>query len=89
MFGWTVCVCKKCNGSVVVLLVLYVDILLIENDTEILSFVKVWLSNQFDMKDLGEDSGILGIKLIWDRKNKMLGLSPATYIDVGLAHFSM
>ena len=55
---------KKCDGSVVVFLVLYVDdILLIGNDVGVLSSVKVWLSNQFDMKDLGEASHILRIKL--------------------------
>ena len=62
------CVYKKCSSNVVVFLVLYVDdILLIENDVGTLSSVKVWLSAQFDMKDLGEASHILGIKLLRDR----------------------
>ena len=70
------CVYKKCDGSVVVLLVLYVDdILLISNDVGVLSLVKVWLSSQFDMKDLGEAGQILGIKLLRDHKQRMLGLS--------------
>ena len=55
----------------------------------VLSSVKVWLSSQFDMKDLGEVSHILGIKLLRDRKPRMLGLSQATYIDQILARFSM
>ena len=47
-------------GKMVVFLILYVDdILLIGNDVGILSSVKVWLSNQFDMKDLGETSYII------------------------------
>ena len=50
-----------------VFLVLYVDdILLIGNDVGTLSSVKVWLPAQFDMKDLGEASHILGIKLMRD-----------------------
>ena len=53
----------------------------------VLSSVKVWLSNQFDMKDLGEAIYILGIKLIQDHNNRMLGLSQATYIDAVLTHF--
>ena len=58
------CVYKKCSGNVVVFLVLYVDdILLIENDVGTLSLVKVWLSTQFDMKDLGEANHILGSSL--------------------------
>ena len=74
----------------VVFLILYVDdILLIGNNVGILSSVKVWLSKQFDMKDLGETSHILGIKLLRDRQKRMLGLSQAFYIDQILAKFSM
>ena len=69
---------------------LYVDdILLIGNDIEVLSSVKGWLQKQFDMKDLGEANYILGIKLLRDRKNKVLALSQALYIDKILARFSM
>ena len=71
-------------------LVLYVnDILLIGNDVGVMSSVKVWLSSEFDMKDLGEANFILRIKLWRDRKNKMLGLSQAGYIDKILEWFSM
>ena len=41
------------------------------------------------MKDLGEASYILGIQIIRDRKNKILALSQASYIDKVLARFSM
>ena len=54
-----------------------------------LSNVKGWLQKQFDMKDLGEANYILGIKLPRDRKNKVLELSQALYIDKILARFSM
>ena len=58
------CIYKKCEGKVVCFLVLYVnDILLIGNDVAALSTVKVWVASTFDMKDLGEASYILGIKL--------------------------
>ena len=71
-------------------LILYVDnILLIGNNVAALSIVKVWLANTFDMKDLGEASYILGIKLIRDRKRKIIGLSQAAYIDKVLTRFSM
>ena len=70
-------------------LVLYVDdILLIGNDVGVMSLVKVRLLGQFDM-DLGEVNFILGIKLWRDRKNKMLGLSQAGYIDKILERFSI
>ena len=40
------CVYKRCNGNVVIFLVLYVDdILLIGNDVGVLSSVKVWLNS--------------------------------------------
>ena len=41
------------------------------------------------MKDLGEANFILEIKLWRDRKNRMLGLSQAGYIDKILEQFSM
>ncbi|KAK6149390.1 hypothetical protein DH2020_016915 [Rehmannia glutinosa] len=84
------CVYKRIQGAKVVFLVLYVDdILLIGNNVEVLSDVKGWLNNQFEMKDLGEANYILGIKLLRDRKNKLLALSQASYIDKILAKFNM
>lgn len=71
-------------------LVLYLDnILLIGNDVAALSIVKVWLASTFNMKDLEEASYILGIKLFWDRKRKIMGLSQAGYIEKVLTRFSM
>ena len=68
------CVYKRHQDRVVMFLVLYVDdILLIGNDVVVMSSVKVWLSSQFDMKNLGKANFILGIKLWQDCKNKMLG----------------
>ena len=59
---------KKNSGNMVVFLILYVDdILLIGNDVGTLSSVKVWLLQQFDMKDLGEASHVLRIRLYRDR----------------------
>ena len=67
---------NKINGSAVSFLVLYVnDILLIGNDILMLTSVKVWLSKEFVMKDLGEASYILGIKVYRDRSKRMIGLS--------------
>ena len=69
-----------------VFLVLYVDdILLIGNDVETLSNVKKGLVEQFQMKNLGEASYIIGIQIIKCLKNKLLALSQASYIDKVLA----
>lgn len=84
------CVYKRHQDKVAMFLVLYVDdILLIGNDVRVMLSVKVWLSSQFDIKDLGEANFILRIKIWRDRKNKMLGLSQAGYIDKVLEQFSM
>ena len=57
------CVYKRIQGKKVVFLVLYVDdILILGNNISTLSSVKQWLSEQFDMKDLGEATYILGIR---------------------------
>ena len=84
------CVYKKKNGIAVVFLVLYVDdILLIGNDVSELQSVKLWLSKNFSMKDLGEAKYILGIKIYRDRTKRLLCLSQFTYIDKMLKRFSM
>jgi transposase InsO family protein len=84
------CVYKRIKGDKLVFLILYVDdILLIGNDVGVLTSVKEWLAKQFDMKDLGEASFILGIQVIRDRKNRTIALSQASYIDKILSRFSM
>ena len=81
---------KKIQGKSVAFLVLYGDdILLIRNDIGVLTTIKRTLAKQFDMKDLGKASYILGIKLLRDQKNKTLALSQEVYIDKILARFSM
>ena len=84
------CVYKLIHEGKVVFLVLYVDdILLIGNDVGKLSEVKIWLAKQFDMKDLGEAAYILGIQIFRDRKNRMLALSQASYVDKMMDRFAM
>ena len=66
---------KKVNGSAVVFLVLYVeDILLIGNNISVLQSIKFWLSKNFSMKDLGEATCILRIKIYRDRSIRLLSL---------------
>ena len=81
---------KNVSGSTITFLVLYIgDILLIENDILILISVKVWLSKKFTIKDLGEASYILGIKIYRDRSKRIIGLSQQIYIEEVLKRFSM
>lgn len=95
MFGFiqnqdVACIYKKEQVGAITFLVLYVDdILLNGNDIGMLSTTKLWLSNQFSMKDLGEASYILGLKLYRDRSNRLLGLSQTTYIEKILTKYNM
>ncbi|KAL0400359.1 UNVERIFIED_CONTAM: Copia protein [Sesamum radiatum] len=84
------CIYEKISGSSVAYLVLYVDdILLIGNDVKMLGDIKAWLSTQFSMKDMGEASYILGIKIYRDRSRRMLGLTQSSYIEKVLKRFRM
>ena len=84
------CVYKLIKEKHVVFLVLYVDdILLMGDNVKLLTEVKDWLATQFKMKDLGNANYVLGIQILRDRKNRVLALSQATYIDKVLTRFSM
>src|SRR3954447_3450750 len=84
------CICKKVSGSSVAFLILYVDdIFLIGNDVDLLNSVKDYLNNSFSMKDLGEASYILGIKIYRDRSRRLISLSQSTYLDKVLKRFGM
>ena len=84
------CVYKKISGSAITFLILYVDdILLIGNDVGMLSSVKVWLSKNFSMKDLGEATYVEGIRIYRDRSRRLLGLSQSMYIDTIVKRFVM
>ncbi|KAL0455123.1 UNVERIFIED_CONTAM: Retrovirus-related Pol polyprotein from transposon RE2 [Sesamum latifolium] len=84
------CIYKNISGSSVAYVMLYVnDILLIGNDVKMLRDIKAWLSTQFSMKDMGEASYILGIKIYRDRSRRMLGLTQSLYIEKVLKRFRM
>ena len=69
---------------------LYVDdILLGSSDMNLLLETKNFLSSNFDMKDLGEASYVLGIEIHRDRKKGVLGLSQKAYIENILKRYSM
>ena len=81
---------QKGSGNKICFLVLYVDdILLIANHKEMLYKVKQFLSENFDIKDMGEASYVIGIKIHRDRHRGILGLSQETYINKVLERFRM
>ncbi|CAJ2666407.1 unnamed protein product [Trifolium pratense] len=84
------CIYQKVSGSKTCFLILYVDdILLASNDNGLLHEVKQFLSKNFDMKDMGEASYVIGIKIHRDRHRGVLGLSQETYINKVLERFRM
>ncbi|GJU01122.1 retrotransposon protein, putative, ty1-copia subclass [Tanacetum coccineum] len=84
------CIYVKVSGSVVVIMVLYVDdILLVGNNIPTLQSVKDWLGKCFAMKDLGDAAYILGIKIYKDRSKHLIRLSQDTYLDKILKRFKM
>ena len=54
-----------------------------------LAALKSKLNDTFDMKDLGDASHILGMRIVRDRDKKLLYLSQTEYIDKVLKHFNM
>ena len=81
---------KKVIGSAFAFLVLYVDdILIIGNNVSVLQSIKIWLSKNFSMKDLGEETYNLGTRVYKDRSKRLLSLSQSTYIEKMLKRFSM
>ncbi|KAL0394870.1 UNVERIFIED_CONTAM: hypothetical protein Slati_4453200 [Sesamum latifolium] len=61
----------------------------IGEEQKVLGDIKAWLSTQFSMKDMGEASYILGIKIYKDRSRRMLGLTQSSYIEKVLKRFKM
>jgi hypothetical protein len=63
------CVYAKFKNGKCIFLILYVDgILLASSDINLLIETKKFLSSNFDMKDLGESSFVLGIEIHRDRR---------------------
>jgi hypothetical protein len=64
---------QSSETEILFFLILYVDdILLASNDVSLLLETKRFLSSNFDMKDVGEASFILGIEIHRDRRKGVL-----------------
>ena len=76
------CIYQKVSESNIYFLVLYVEyILLATSDQCMLYEVKQFLSKKFDMKDIGETSYVIDIKIHREGSQGILGLSLETYIN--------
>jgi len=63
--------------------------LLATNDLVLLSETKKILSNNFEMKDMGEAYYVIGIEIFCDRSQGLVGLSQKAYINKVLERFRM
>jgi Reverse transcriptase (RNA-dependent DNA polymerase) len=63
--------------------------LLASNDKNMMCETKKKNFNHFDMKDLGEVSYVLGLKIHRDQNKNILGLSQQAYIDKILKRYGM
>jgi len=82
------CIYLKVSGNKFIFLTLYIDdILLATNDLGLLIETKKFLSNKFEMKDMGEAYYVIGIEIFCDRSQGLLGLSQKTYINKVLERF--
>ena len=62
------CVYLKCSNNDFVILSLYVDdILLAGNSKQMIDTTKMWLSSNFEIKDMGEANYVLDVKIVRDR----------------------
>jgi len=74
------CVYKRISKSGIIFLVLYVDdILLI--CIPLFQSLKIWLSKNIFMIDMGEITYILQIKIYNNRSRRLSGLYQSMYID--------
>ncbi|CAL9026013.1 unnamed protein product, partial [Prunus brigantina] len=84
------CIYLKVSGSKFMFLILYVDdILLASSDLGLLHETKKFLSKNFEMKDMGEASYVIGIEIFRDRSRGIVGLSQKAYIERVLERFGM
>nr|GEV78000.1 hypothetical protein [Tanacetum cinerariifolium] len=81
---------KKASGSNVTFLVLYADdIIIMGNHISMLQSVKTYLGKSFVMKDLGDATFILAIKIYRARSKRLIRLSQSAYMDKILIRFMM
>ena len=83
------CFFKRYKSSYVILLLYVDDMLVAGSDMNDIRNLKMQLSNEFDMKDLGPAKKILGMQITRDKQKGVLQLSQAEYINRVLQRFNM
>ncbi|KAL0366969.1 UNVERIFIED_CONTAM: Retrovirus-related Pol polyprotein from transposon TNT 1-94 [Sesamum radiatum] len=84
------CLYFKCESSMPIFLVLYVDDMLIASPSlTLITELQNNLKKNFEMKDLGKAKKILGMSIDRDRKNSTIFLNQSSYVKNVLKKFSM
>jgi hypothetical protein len=84
------CVFVRIQGGLIAIIALYVDDMLIaSNDIGILNEIKQGLSQEFEMKDMGEARMCLGFRISRNRTERKLTLSQEKYALSVLSRFGM
>uniref|UniRef100_A0A1J3F7G4 Retrovirus-related Pol polyprotein from transposon TNT 1-94 n=1 Tax=Noccaea caerulescens TaxID=107243 RepID=A0A1J3F7G4_NOCCA len=80
---------KKVEGGYVYLLLYVDDMLIAAKEMAEIDRLKSALSSEFEMKDMGAASRILGIDIKRDRKEGVLYLSQSSYLEKVVKRFNM
>ena len=80
---------KNCNDDIIYLLLYVDDMLIASKSMSKISELKMELSKEFEMKDLGNAQRILGMEIQRDRKQRVLRLTRTQYIEKVLSRFGM
>ena len=71
-------------------LLLYVDdMLIVAKSISEVNKLKILLSREFNMKDLGDTKNILGMEICIDKTTRQLRLSQCSYVKKVLERFNM
>ncbi|KAL0378427.1 UNVERIFIED_CONTAM: Retrovirus-related Pol polyprotein from transposon TNT 1-94 [Sesamum radiatum] len=88
-YGYCVYVKSLDNGSFIFLLLYVDDVLIAANNMYDVLALKALLRQEFDMKDLGVATKILGMEIHRDRGSRKLWLSQQAYVEKVLDRFGM
>lgn len=80
---------KRSDGSLLIIMLWVDDLIICGNNAAEIDHFKETISKRFDMKDLGDLSNILGLKVIRDRPARILEINQEEYIDEVLQRFGM
>ena len=78
---------KRSNIGFIIMSIYVDDILIAGNCMKLIDVTKKLSSSNIEMKDMGEASYILGVKIFRDFSKLLLGLSQETYIQKMLKHY--